>query len=122
VPVTSGGVVAQVWRGGCAHQAQLARIVEAIGVNGSSQLTKLQPGRTAQDPCSRSAVRTCQSARRASSSRRQARFRRLSGTRCDGRPDYPHISCANEFWEPSGEPTCSDTRRRQATSSHGSRR
>jgi hypothetical protein len=30
------------------------------------------------------------------------------------------VSGANEFWEPSGEPTWTDIRRRQATSSHGS--
>ena len=48
VPITSGGV-AQVWRGGAgaAHQAHLARIVEAIGVNGYSHLTTRQPGRAA---------------------------------------------------------------------------
>jgi hypothetical protein len=37
-------------------------------------------------------------------------------------PGSSNISGANELWEPGGEPACSDTRRRQATSSHGSRR
>jgi len=39
--------------------------------------------------------------------------------RHDLAPVSSNVSGANEFWEPSGEPTWSDTRRRQATDSHG---
>lgn len=33
-PVTHGGVVAQVWRGGSGHQAELARLLAGVDVKG----------------------------------------------------------------------------------------